>query len=159
MPTLGLKRTWALGSPAASVWAEIWSDIGPRIERVLKTGEATWDEGLLLFLERVATEETYHTFSYSPLADETGVLTACSASSRKRPSASSARPLKNAQGFRTRTTDAKTVDEACRLMVTTLGENTADVPFSLLYVVAPDGKTAWLCEASQLPRGTTRAPK
>ena len=26
--------------------------IGPRIERVLETGEATWDEGLLLFLER-----------------------------------------------------------------------------------------------------------
>ena len=32
-------------------------------------GEATWDEGLLLFLERSGyPEETYHTFSYSPLA-------------------------------------------------------------------------------------------
>ena len=35
-------------------------------------------------------------------------------------------------------------------MVTTLGENTADVPFSLLYLTAQDGKTARLCESSQL---------
>ena len=74
-PTLGIKQTWALGSPASKVWAEIWPDIGPRIESVLKTGEATWDEGLLLFLERSGyTEETYHTFSYSPLADDTGAV-------------------------------------------------------------------------------------
>src|SRR3954464_9761585 len=37
-PTLGIKRPWALGSPASKVWAEIWLDIGPRIESVLKTG-------------------------------------------------------------------------------------------------------------------------
>ena len=43
----------------------------PRIEHVLATGEATWDEGLLLFLERSGySEETYHTFSYSPLRDD-----------------------------------------------------------------------------------------
>jgi hypothetical protein len=59
-PTLGIKHTWALGSRASQVWAEIWPDIGPRIESVLRTGEATWDEGLLLFLERSGyPEETY----------------------------------------------------------------------------------------------------
>ncbi|AGY58384.1 ATP-binding protein [Gloeobacter kilaueensis] len=72
-PTLGIKHPWALGSAARQVWAEIWSDIGPRIEKVLRTGEATYDEGLLLFLERSGfSEETYHTFSYSPLADDSG---------------------------------------------------------------------------------------
>ena len=36
-------------------------------------GTATWDEGLLLFLERNCDrEETYHTFSYSPLHDSDG---------------------------------------------------------------------------------------
>ena len=50
--TLGKKYPWALGRPAREVWAEIWPDIGPRIETVLRTGEATWDEALLLFLER-----------------------------------------------------------------------------------------------------------
>ena len=71
--TLGAKHPWALGRPAQEVWAEIWSDIGPRIERVMATGIATWDEGLLLFLERSGyPEETYHTFSYSPLSAEDG---------------------------------------------------------------------------------------
>ena len=70
--TLRAKHPWALGRPASEVWAEIWDDIGPRIASVLATGVATWDEDLLLFLERSGyAEETYHTFSYSPL-DERG---------------------------------------------------------------------------------------
>ena len=36
--TLGKKYPWALGRPAREVWAEIWPDIGPRIETVLRTG-------------------------------------------------------------------------------------------------------------------------
>src|SRR6185312_5218125 len=73
--TLGRKYPWALGRPANEVWVEIWDDIGPRIEGVLATGQATWDEGLLLFLERSGyREETYHTFSYSPLRDDEGAL-------------------------------------------------------------------------------------
>ena len=36
---------------------------------------ATWDEALLLFLERSGyAEETYHTFSYSPLTDDDGAI-------------------------------------------------------------------------------------
>ncbi|GIF08429.1 SpoIIE family protein phosphatase [Actinoplanes siamensis] len=73
--TLGGKYPWALGRPAREVWAEIWNDIGPRIHNVLDTGHATWDEDLLLFLERSGyPEETYHTFSYSPLRDDDGAL-------------------------------------------------------------------------------------
>ncbi|MEA2143453.1 MAG: hypothetical protein QOI64_1883, partial [Solirubrobacteraceae bacterium] len=73
--TLGKKYPWALGRPAAEVWAEIWPDIGPRIEAVMRTGVATWDEALLLFLERSGyVEETYHTFSYSPLTDADGSI-------------------------------------------------------------------------------------
>jgi len=73
--TLGKKHPWALGKPAAEVWHEIWPDIGPRIERVLRTGEASWDETLGLILERSGfPEETYHTFSYSPLAGANGQI-------------------------------------------------------------------------------------
>jgi PAS domain S-box-containing protein len=72
-PTLGLKQDWAIGAPASRVWAEIWPDIGPRIDGVLATGVATWDERLRLMLERSGMrEETYHTFSYSPLPDDSG---------------------------------------------------------------------------------------
>src|SRR5690349_22395312 len=58
--TLGAKYPWALGRPASEVWSEIWPDIGPRINRVMSDGVATWDESLLLFLERSGyVEETY----------------------------------------------------------------------------------------------------
>jgi PAS domain S-box-containing protein len=71
--TLVLKHPSSLGKPVGQVWEEIWSQLFPRIDTVLKTGVATWDEGLLLFLERSGfPEETYHTFSYSPVSDDDG---------------------------------------------------------------------------------------
>ncbi len=73
--TLGPKHPWALDRPAREVWAEIWEQLSPRIEQVLTTGQATWDEALLLFLERNGyPEESYHTFSYSPLFDDRGAI-------------------------------------------------------------------------------------
>ncbi|MGZ6253475.1 MAG: ATP-binding protein, partial [Candidatus Binataceae bacterium] len=72
-PTLGTKYPWALGRPAREVWKEIWSDIGPRIQEVLTTGRATYDQDLPLILLRSGyPEETFHTFSYSPLPDDEG---------------------------------------------------------------------------------------
>jgi signal transduction histidine kinase/DNA-binding response OmpR family regulator len=72
--TLGKKHPWALGRPSREVWSEIWSDLKPRVDQVLGAGEATWDEDLLLFLERSGfSEETYHTFSYSPITDDGSV--------------------------------------------------------------------------------------
>jgi signal transduction histidine kinase len=71
--TLGVKHPRVLGGPTRETWSEIWSEIGPRIAAVLADGRATWDEGLLLILERNDyREETYHTFSYSPLHDDDG---------------------------------------------------------------------------------------
>jgi PAS domain-containing protein len=71
LPTVGIKRDWVLGARSDKVWEEIWLDIGPRIQQVLEDGRATWDEALLLYLERSGfPEETYHTFSYSPVYDD-----------------------------------------------------------------------------------------
>jgi signal transduction histidine kinase len=75
LPKVGIKRDWVLGSRLDKVWEEIWPEIGPRVRHVLTTGEATWDEGLLLFLERLGfPEETYHTSSYSPLFGDNGCV-------------------------------------------------------------------------------------
>ena len=66
-------RQIPVGSRASrqEVWAEIWDDIGSRVESVMSAGESTWDEALMLLLERSGyLEETYHTFSYSPLRDD-----------------------------------------------------------------------------------------
>ena len=43
--TLGKKYPWALGRSAREVWAEIWPDIGPRIETVMRTGDGDLGRG------------------------------------------------------------------------------------------------------------------
>ncbi len=73
--TLGQKHPWALGKPADEVWSEVWAAAGPRIRRVMETGEASWDESLMLILARNGyPEETCHTFSYSPIEDSDGTI-------------------------------------------------------------------------------------
>jgi signal transduction histidine kinase len=70
---IAAKHPSALGRPTREVWSEIWEEIAPRIEQVLSTGQATFDEALLLLMDRHGyVEETYFTFSYSPLSDDDG---------------------------------------------------------------------------------------
>ena len=86
--TLGLKYPWALGRPASEVWAEIWADVSPRIERVLSTGEATWDEALMLLRGAVGLQRGVAT-TRSPTArcaTTTRTWSACSAWSARTPS-------------------------------------------------------------------------
>lgn len=151
--TLGKKHPWALGRSAREVWAEIWPDIGPRIESVLRTGEATWDEGLLLFLERSGyIEETYHTFSYSPLYDDAGQrrsMLCVVTEETKRVIAE--RRLTLLRELGANTTAARTIDEACGKFVQTLEQNPADVPFALIYLLDPLQRKAVLKGAVQVP--------
>ena len=71
-PILAAKHPAALGKPFHEVWPEIWPDIYPLIERAL-CGDATWSDDLRLVMERKGhPEETYFTFSYSLIRDETG---------------------------------------------------------------------------------------
>ena len=72
-PLLGSKHPGAMGQPAAECWAEVWDDLSPKVAQVLEAGEATFDEDLLLFIDRHGyLEETYWTFSYSPVRSADG---------------------------------------------------------------------------------------
>lgn len=74
LPLLGSKHP-ALGRPGDQVWSEIWATIGPMLDSVLHTGQATWSEDLLLPMDRHGYwEETYWTYSYSPLHDDDGTV-------------------------------------------------------------------------------------
>lgn len=71
-PILGAKHPGALGRPMQEVWEEIWSDLAPLIDRAL-AGEASWLEDLPLTMRRHGfDEQTWFTFSYSPMRDEQG---------------------------------------------------------------------------------------
>ena len=73
IPTLAIKHPGSLGKPMREVWAEVFYAVEDRIRSVMVDGIATWDKALLLLLERNGyPEETYHTFSYSPLRGNGG---------------------------------------------------------------------------------------
>jgi len=136
LPTVGLKRDWVIGSRSDKVWAEIWPDIGPRIEHVLATGEATWDEALLLYLERSGfAEETYHTFSYSPLADDAGATTGMlCVVAEVTERVISERQLRVLRDVGTTLAAASTRAEAMGGLETCLSAGARDVPFALVYL-------------------------
>lgn len=70
---LGGKHPQALGQPASVVWNEIWNEAGPRAETAMRENVGTYDEALLLIMERNGyPEETYYTFSYSPVPGDDG---------------------------------------------------------------------------------------
>lgn len=69
---LGAKHPKALGRPFQEIWAEIWPDIKPLIDAAVR-GEATYSENLPLVMNRKGfDEETWFTFSYSPVHDDEG---------------------------------------------------------------------------------------
>jgi PAS domain S-box-containing protein len=139
--TLGAKYPWALGRRADEVWAEIWPDIGPRIEQVMRTGQATWDEALLLFLERSGfPEETYHTFSYSPLADDDGqVVGMLCVVSEDTERVVAERRLETLRGLGSGTTSPESEAEALSAAGAHLQEGARDLPFTLTYLADADG--------------------
>ena len=68
----GEKHPAAIGQRADECWYEIWDDVAPLVDAA-RRGEDTYARNLLLMMERHGyREETYWTFSYSAVRDETG---------------------------------------------------------------------------------------
>lgn len=151
--TLGRKYPWALGRPAREVWTEIWDDIGPRIDTVLGTGEATWDEALLLFLERSGyPEETYHTFSYSPLRDDTGdVVGMLCVVNEETERVIGERRMTTLRELGSDPSVIRTEEETLAFADRQLDRNRKDLPFTLTYLFE-DGGTARLAGATGVSR-------
>ena len=137
LPTLGIKANWVLGSRSDKVWEEIWSDIGPRIAHVLKRGQATWDEGLLLFLERSGfPEETYHTFSYSPVYnDESQIAGMLCVVTEVTDRVIGERRLRVLRDLAARAIGVEGVEESCRRLCEVLAHYPLDMPFTALYLI------------------------
>jgi signal transduction histidine kinase/PAS domain-containing protein/ActR/RegA family two-component response regulator len=71
---LGAKHPNALGARFYDIWSEIWPDISPLIDAAM-AGEATYREDLPLVMNRKGyDEQTWFTFSYSPVHDERGAV-------------------------------------------------------------------------------------
>src|SRR5215472_4591154 len=137
LPTVGIRRDWVLGARADKVWEEIWPDIGPRIGKVLEHGQATWDEALLLFLERSGfAEETYHTFSYSPVYDDesriAGMLCVVTEVTER---VIGERHLRVLRDLAARASRTETLQQTCDRLIGVLAADLLDVPFACLYLL------------------------
>jgi two-component sensor histidine kinase len=134
LPIIGGKHPHALGQPARQVWAEIWDQIRLRIDAAMR-GEASYAEAELLVTERNGyPEETYYTFSFSPVPDdEGGIGGIVCANTDDTDKIIGARRLSLLRDVASRTWEANSVDEVYALAARALAGNPRDIPFALLY--------------------------
>jgi PAS domain S-box-containing protein len=156
-PLCGAKD--ALGEDYTVSWASAWPILSDAFERAL-AGQTSFLENTRMFLDRNGyLEETFFTFSLSPIRDETGgiggLFHPVTETTSKMLSERRTRALRDlaAHGGK-----AKTVEEAGRLAIQTLSEYALDLPFLLLYVVDPITREARLLDSAHLPRGTPASP-
>lgn len=70
---LGDKQNWALGKPLKDVWPEAWESLYGMLKEVIATGNGSWAEDRIYFLNRNGfPEESYFTFSFARIIDEKG---------------------------------------------------------------------------------------
>lgn len=159
-PTLGNKHPHALAVPTRELWAEIWPQIEGRIRSVYEKGEATWDRALQLLLERSGyPEETYHTFSYSPLIGENGRVEGLfCAVSEETERVISERRLASLGGLAAGLASADSRQSVLGIAERQLGHNPHDLPFALIYLFDENGD-AQLAAATGVARGSALAPE
>lgn len=161
IPVLGARHPTALGRSAREVWAEIWEVVGVDAAVVLGEGRATWNDETLLVMQRNHfIEETYFTWSYSPIINDAGrvhgIFCACTEETGK---VVGKRRLRTLRDLAQRSLEqGKSPAEACRVAATTLAENQQDIPFALVYLLSASGEEADLGEATGITKGGPAAP-
>ena len=148
------KHPWALGRAAAEVWSEIWDICGPLTDKVFQDGDASFVDEVRLFMNRGSwLEETYYSFSYSPIR-----VTAGSVEGLFCPSTDVTHRVINARRLRTLSELSagalmqKTTEAACAAAAAILAKNVDDIPFAALYLLDSDS-TARLEQTSVIVRG------
>ena len=147
---IGGKHPRALGQPTSVVWREIWQDIGPLLAKAMGGNEGTYVEAQLLIMERNGfPEETYYTFSYSPIPTDDGspggIFCANSDDTQR---VISERQLSLLRELASSATESRSVSEACARSATALLTDPRDLPFAMIYLVEPGGHSARLAALS-----------
>jgi PAS domain S-box-containing protein len=158
-PICGAKHPHSMGQDFRECWFSAWPAIGSAFDQA-SAGQSAFLENQRMFLDRNGyLEETFFTFSFSPIRDESGgvgglfhpvtELTQQSLAERR---------LQVLRDLADRASDAKSVEEACALITGTLAHHELDLPFALLYLAADEGREVRLAGASGLAAGTAWSP-
>jgi PAS domain S-box-containing protein len=156
-PICGAKN--ALGENYMVSWASAWSILNDAFERA-RAGETSFLENTRMFLDRNGyLEETFFTFSLSPIRDETGGIgglfhpvTETTANMLNE------RRMRALRDLAAHAAEAKTVESACRLSIETLGQYPLDLPFLLLYLGDLQGNEFHLSAQAHMQPGTPASP-
>ncbi|HZY18043.1 MAG TPA: response regulator [Ramlibacter sp.] len=156
---LGPRHPWALGRSARDIWAEIWHVIGPQTQAVLHQGTSTWNDRVLLVMERKGwPEETYFTFSYSPCFNDQGevggVFCTCTEDTAR---VLGERRLQSLRSLSSGVLDSQSAIETCERAARALATNPHDLPFVLLYL-QQGGRRARLVACAGADAGSALAP-
>jgi len=157
---IGGKHPKALGQPAREVWAEIWHQIQERIAGAMR-GEATYSEAELLVMQRNGyREETYYTFSFSPVPDdEAGIGGIVCANTDDTDRVIGGRQLSLLREIASRTWEADSVEKVYALSADALACDPRDMPFAMIYGLDADGMRARLHGCSGIEPGHAAAPE
>ena len=141
VPVLGRRHPDALGRPARETWEDVWGTVGPQADAAFRDGESSWNDRALLVMERNGyAEETWFTFSYSPVLDDSGavggIVCVCTEETER---VLGERRLRTLRELAAASVDATSVDEARGLLLATLARAGYDLPFALLFLERPDG--------------------
>src|SRR5712671_2610528 len=153
-PICGEKHPGAMGQDFTECWAAPWPVIGEAFTRAL-AGETSFLENQRMFLDRNGyLEETFFTFSFSPIRDDAGVAGLFHPVTETSSKMLSERRTRALRDLAARAGKAQTIEEACILAAQTLSEYQLDVPFVLFYLFDDPPKEARLVASTGLPPGS-----
>ncbi|OZI43731.1 two-component system sensor histidine kinase/response regulator [Bordetella genomosp. 5] len=143
---LGARHPAAMAQPTREVWHEIWHYMEPLLHTAVTRAEGTYEEEKLLIMERNGyPEETYYTFSFTPLPNDDGsiggIICANSDDTRR---VVGDRQLKLLRELATVMPQAADWRDACRLSGEAFAVNPQDIVFGLIYAIEPQSNGAEL---------------
>lgn len=146
LPIIGGRHPQAIGRPTHEVWHEIWDYVQTLLHRAVTRTEGTYEEQMLLIMERNGyPEETYYTFSYTPLPNDDGSVGGIiCANSDETQRVIADRQLKALRELAAAMPQAADWREACALSARALAADPQDVVFGLVYAIEPDAREAEL---------------
>src|SRR2546427_7281709 len=144
-PICGAKHPQSMGQDFSECWASAWPAIGEAFERAIG-GETSFLEDQRMFLDRNGyLEETFFTFSFSPIRDESGgvggLFHPVTETTTKMVGARRTRALRDLVA---RAGKAQTSEEAFGLATQAIAEFELDLPFAMFYLLNAEGTEARL---------------
>ncbi|MGA9528636.1 MAG: ATP-binding protein [Terriglobales bacterium] len=158
-PLCGEKHPHAMGQDFSVCWASAWPVVGDAFARALG-GETSYLENQRMFLDRKGyLEETFFTFSFSPIRDETGVAGLFHPVTETTSRMLAERRTRLLRDLANRTGKAQSVEDACTQAAKSLSEYARDLPFVLFYLIDDRGNEARLIASTGLPPGGAASPE